>query len=558
MTFRTKLFLLFVFTLAVVTGLVTWTVSTATYRVFESMDNARSATLVGQFRQEFDARRKEVARRVAGIANGPSMLEMTIDVNRPEPDLARYVESAQPLATAQGLDFLEIVAADGTLISSAQWPARFGYKEPWVTDPAEDWKRRGAFLDRVQLPDGDVLAIVAVSTVEAGDQKLYLVGGERLDQEFLASLVLPAGMRVMLARDKGAAAGDARSTPGEIVQTIPLEGRRHNLLGALVVTSSRRELIELIHFIVRTGIYVSAGGILLALVLAWWATARVTRPVRRLAEGARVVASGNWNTSVEIPSGDEIGQLARAFNQMTHQLMEQRDRLLQAERVAAWRELARRLAHELKNPLFPLQITVENMKRAREQYPDQFEEVFQESTATLLTELSNLKQIIGRFSDFAKMPPPELQQVDLNEVVERAVGLYRAQLANPAHAAIVPKVELTPGLPAVEADPEQLERALGNLLLNAIDAMPKGGTLTIRTGQNNGSVRMEISDTGEGLTKEECERLFTPYYTTKSHGTGLGLAIVQSVVSDHHGRIAVESEPGRGTTFRIDLHAAER
>jgi nitrogen fixation/metabolism regulation signal transduction histidine kinase len=260
---------------------------------------------------------------------------------------------------------------------------------------------------------------------------------------------------------------------------------------------------------------------------------------------------------VETSGKDEIGKLAVAFNQMTQELMGQRERLVQSERVAAWRELARRLAHELKNPLFPLQITVENMKRAREQYPEQFEEVFQESTATLLTELATLKQIIGRFSDFAKMPPPELQKVDINQVVEQALALYRAQLAAPGRPAIVLRPELTGSLPPVEADPEQLGRALGNLLLNAIDAMPRGGTLTIRTGRNNDSVRVEVSDTGEGLTREECERLFTPYYTTKAHGTGLGLAIVQSVISDHKGKIAVESEPGKGTTFRIDLAATQ-
>jgi signal transduction histidine kinase len=105
----------------------------------------------------------------------------------------------------------------------------------------------------------------------------------------------------------------------------------------------------------------------------------------------------------------------------------------------------------------------------------------------------------------------------------------------------------------VQADPEQMTRALRNLVLNAIDAMPEGGAVTVRTAALPGGVRLEVSDTGQGLKPEERDRLFTPYYTTKTHGTGLGLAIVQSVVSDHGGRISVESEPGKGTTFRIDL-----
>jgi signal transduction histidine kinase len=105
----------------------------------------------------------------------------------------------------------------------------------------------------------------------------------------------------------------------------------------------------------------------------------------------------------------------------------------------------------------------------------------------------------------------------------------------------------------VQADPEQISGVLRNLMLNAVDAMPQGGTLTVRTRRLESGARIEVSDTGEGLTPEECARLFTPYYTTKTHGTGLGLAIVQSVVSDHKGRITVASEPGKGSTFRIDL-----
>jgi signal transduction histidine kinase len=253
---------------------------------------------------------------------------------------------------------------------------------------------------------------------------------------------------------------------------------------------------------------------------------------------------------VESSSAGEIGQLARAFNRMTHELVAQRERLVQAERVAAWRELARRLAHELKNPLFPLQITVENMQRARERYPEQFDEVFREGAATLLAELAKLKQIIGRFSDFAKMPAPEMQPVGFNELVTESLKLFEPQFAR---ARVRANVEIDPRLLPVQADPDQMTRVLRNLILNAIDAMPEGGTLTVRTMALEGGVRLEVSDTGQGLTPEECSRLFTPYYTTKTHGTGLGLAIVQSVVSDHQGRISVESAPGKGTTFRIEL-----
>jgi len=238
---------------------------------------------------------------------------------------------------------------------------------------------------------------------------------------------------------------------------------------------------------------------------------------------------------------------------MTRQLAEQRERLVQTERVAAWRELARRLAHELKNPLFPLQLTVENLQRAHEQTPGEFDEVFFESTATLREELENLKTIVSRFSDFAKMPPPEFEPVDVNELVRGAVKLFEPQLAPVGRPPITPELYLDENLPRPQADPILLRRALENLILNSLDAMPAGGTLTVRTAQRSGVVRLEVTDTGEGLTPEECARLFTPYYTTKRHGTGLGLAIVQSVISDHGGRIDVESAPGAGATFRIEL-----
>jgi signal transduction histidine kinase len=219
--------------------------------------------------------------------------------------------------------------------------------------------------------------------------------------------------------------------------------------------------------------------------------------------------------------------------------------------VAAWRELARRLAHELKNPLFPLQVTVENLMRAKQKSPEMFEEVFQEGTATLLAEINNLKTIISRFSEFSKMPQPQRHPTQVNDVVRSVLRVFHAQLQEKNQ--IVVRTELADALPEIAADPDLLHRALQNLVLNAIDAMPQGGELTIRTAALGDHVEISVSDAGSGLTPEECGRLFTPYYTTKQHGTGLGLAIVQSVVSDHGGKISAESTKEQGTTFHIEL-----
>jgi len=321
------------------------------------------------------------------------------------------------------------------------------------------------------------------------------------------------------------------------------------LLAILLVGTSRQPYLDLLRQI-RSAAFLAAGvGLLLAIVLSSWAAARVTRPVEKLARAAHEISQGNWRAQVEVRSADEIGELAESFNRMTHELLDQQNRLVQAERVAAWRELARRLAHELKNPLFPLHLTVENLLRARELGPQQFDESFRESAPALLSEIANLKAIIGRFSEFSRMPQPQFRAVQLAEVVHDVVKIHQAQLQS---AKIECKLDLKSG-EQIAADPELLHNALSNLVLNAIDAMPEGGTLTVRIRQSDNSARIEISDTGVGLTSEECGRLFTPYYTSKSHGTGLGLAIVQSIVSDHGGQISVASERERGTTFMIDL-----
>jgi two-component system, NtrC family, nitrogen regulation sensor histidine kinase NtrY len=179
--------------------------------------------------------------------------------------------------------------------------------------------------------------------------------------------------------------------------------------------------------------------------------------------------------------------------------------------------------------------------------------VFRESTRILLSEIENLKMIVGRFSDFSKMPQPEFASVNLNDVVRDVAKLFEAQFGAVGRPPITPELHLDEELPAIQADSTMLHRAVENLVLNAMDAMPAGGVLMLRTAHKDGTVTLEVSDTGAGLTPEETERIFTPYYTTKQHGTGLGLAIVQSVVSDHGGRISVESESGVGTSFHIEL-----
>jgi two-component system, NtrC family, nitrogen regulation sensor histidine kinase NtrY len=597
MKFRRKLLTTFALTVALSVAAVAWMVSEITRRAFAHSDEERTAALVAQFRRKFDRQGEDVKRRVEQIAASEAVSRMAIALNRAPADSGPYFEFAKIVADNNQLDFLEFVESEGTIVSSAQWPAKFGYPEEasasFAAGTAQD-----AFLKQEPLPEGSALGLFAVRATLEGEHPIFVVGGRRLDRTFLSGLDAPAGMRALLYQNSGdrySADGliDPLSTslekPGqkleplidavrqyhqvitavvswsadpaadEVFQAIPLEGltrgteKSRPLLAVLLIGTSRRTYVELKRRIRSAALLVGAGGILLAVWFSSWAARRVTRPVEQLAQAAQEVAAGNWNARVDVTGEDELAQLADSFNRMTAELLGQKERLVQAERVAAWRELARRLAHELKNPLFPLQLTMENLVRAREQSPEQFEEVFRESSHTLLAEIANLKRIIGRFSEFSKMPQPQLQAVQLNELVRGVMQLCQAQFDAPGRLKIKSVLQLDPNLASVAADPDLLHRALSNLVLNAMDAMPQGGTLTLRTRGRDGDATIEVTDTGSGLTPEECERIFTPYYTNKQNGTGLGLAIVQSVVSDHRGRIQVQSEPGRGTTFVIEL-----
>jgi len=590
MSFRAKVFLIFLVTVLASVSVVAYGVVHYTQAAFEEMDAQRTEALVSQFNKEFEQRRKDVAQQVENVASGEITLRAAMDLARPNADQSLYVHDAIGVSQDHGMDFVEFVNWDGTIISSAQYPGRVGYKNDWVT-ATKDWRGTPAFLKREELPDGVALAVTAVRTVSGGnDKNLYIIGGWRLDQNFLAALSLPTGMRALLYRNLeptfvSAALTDVNGTtddpegfrplieqiqkkPQEVVQTIhwkadaasaetfhamPLLGRNNEALAVLLVGSSRKELVLLTRRIVTIAAAVAGAAILVGLFVSLWVAARITRPVEQLAEGAREVATGRWDTRIDVRGTDEIGQLGTAFNDMTRTLAVQKEKLVQTERVAAWRELARRLAHELRNPLFPMQITLENMQRAKQLEAKQFLEVFNESTVTLKTELANLNTIVGRFSDFSKMPTPQFTKVNVNEALRASVRLFEAQFNAVGKPTITTEFFLTEPLPEIDADADLLHKAFQNLVLNALDAMPAGGTLTLRTFERERNIRIEVADTGKGLTPEECSRLFTPYYTTKQQGTGLGLAIVQAVVSDHHGTISVTSDEGRGTSFKIDL-----
>jgi two-component system, NtrC family, nitrogen regulation sensor histidine kinase NtrY len=477
------------------------------------------------------------------------------------------------IARRRELPVLELIDGAGIVIASHHWPAGFGLPDRDGLFPGSPPYR----VETVAAGYGaeERLAVVAEVPGRWRGRSVRLRGGSFADRELLADLAALIGLEVglydevrgrwiaapgspLLAWNSpslvlGAARGEARIGEAKLRwAAAPL------CTGLMVVVAAPEGALDLtLRQVRRLGTAAAALALLGTLAGALIVSGRLARPIRELAEGARRVAGGDLRVSVPVRTEDEIGGLARAFNDMTAELRGSRPRLVQAERVAAWREIARRLAHELKKPLFPIQLSIETLRRLLDREPPpargEFEALFRDSSDTILQELRSLGRVVDSFGDLARLPKPRLVPLDLSRLADQVLALYRR---GASHVTI--ETDLTDPL-TVNADGELLARALGNLVTNALEAMPDHGTLRLRTAATGEGAVVEITDTGPGLSEEQRTHLFTPYRTTKSEGTGLGLVIAQGIAADHGGRIEVAAgEPGQGATFRLVLPGTTR
>ena len=224
--------------------------------------------------------------------------------------------------------------------------------------------------------------------------------------------------------------------------------------------------------------------------------------------------------------------------------------IMRAQKMAAWREVARRIAHEIKNPLTPIKLSAQ---RIRKKYLDRLGddgEVLDECTRTIVTQVEEMKALVDAFSQFARMPATRPRPNDLNDIVKETLALYRETHKNITYGFVEDRA-----LPTMNLDREQIKRVLINLLENAVEAIDDGGSVEIKTSfmQDQKKARLVIADTGRGVAPEAKDRIFEPYYSTKKSGTGLGLTIVTTIISDHHGYIRVFNNEPTGTKFVIDL-----
>ena len=286
--------------------------------------------------------------------------------------------------------------------------------------------------------------------------------------------------------------------------------------------------------------------LLLALLLSLLMAERMASPIRRLAEAAVTVAGGDWSVQLRREIGGEIGRLIDSFNLMVSRLDSQRRRLLDMEKIMGWREMARHLAHEIKNPLLPIRLAVQEM---RDQYRGEdgtYREFLDESTRVVEDELGHLQRLVREFSSFAKMPGLSPATGSLEQLVSDLAKLYPQ---------VETRISVDPGLPEFPFDQDQIRRALVNLFDNAMSACPDGvkTIITIEMQRRSDDAVIVFSDNGPGIPAENIDRIFEPYFTTRRTGTGLGLALVKSIVLLHQGTVRVESPPHRGAVFTVAL-----
>jgi len=324
------------------------------------------------------------------------------------------------------------------------------------------------------------------------------------------------------------------------------------LIGIIGVTSFRgmqiieadiAQTIELMY-----GAFAALGIILL--LIGAWISVRVAAPIQQLIAATERVTEGRLETFVNIKRKDEVGELAQAFNRMTTELERSKENVAQSEREGAWKEMARQVAHEIKNPLTPMKLSVQHVEHAYESGDTNFGSVFKRVIRTLSEQIDVLTRIATEFSRFGEMPRRRYGFVSLKKVVESAVALYDAERGRIRFVIDIPN-----NLPFIYADDESFRRALVNLLRNSLQATEGWGVILISAHEKNGLIHLKISDTGGGMSEETLRKAFDPNFSTKTSGMGLGLAIVKKIITEMSGTISVESSLGKGTTFHIDLPA---
>jgi two-component system nitrogen regulation sensor histidine kinase NtrY len=432
---------------------------------------------------------------------------------------------------AMRLSELTLLTGDGDILGAGHAAGLVGTRDGAL---AAVLRQQPAELARIRTAGGQ-LAVVAHCVRASGSTSVGLVGARYIDH-LLREVAAGHGVRLSLE--------PARPNPDELVSSVAfpeLGGREVH------ATASRMPLYQALRSLDATILALGAGTFCIALVLAMLLSRGLAGPIVSLSRQAREAVRGQPRP-VKGRGGRELKELADAFNQAISDLSAMRKRLAATERIAARREIARRVAHEIKNPLAPIRAAVETLRRLHARDDPAFDGYFDEATRTVLDEVARITNIVAEFTRFARLPPPNPAPLDLVDTVRKVVGL---------HSSSSVPIELhTEPCPEVIADQDQIVQVVTNLLQNALDAcsaVPQPRLRVEVRPEGTEWVKICLTDNGPGVAPEMRDRLFEPYATTKAEGTGLGLAIVHRIVVEHAGEISYEDRPGGGAQFCVVL-----
>lgn len=478
------------------------------------------------------------------------------------------------------LSYLQVFDDDGHALSTEGRRIPSGSRDPEGWSVARRSSHQAVVHRRTQKGRAE-LALETSISLELNDRKFHVVGGRPITREIVEQLTRRAGgigyvqmYDEMVVLPEGVIAEDVnhllsskhRSIDGQSfivgslardvgikICLVPIQGVDGTVQGNTILKLSQARLAKLVQELSWAFLGVAATGLVLAWGIGFLFARRITKPVEQLAQVARRVGVGRAPGTMPPATDDEVGDLVRSFQRMTDDLSESRRELVRAERLAAWRDIAQRMAHEIKNSLSPIQISVETIQRSHQAGHADMASIVDKSVEIVRAEVRALRNLVNEFSQFARMPGLVLSPGSVNLSVERAANLHDRNEQD-----IRVETTLAEGLPEVQIDSEALSRAVGNLVLNAVEATPRGGRVLVSTAATeSGGIEILVDDQGSGIAHEDRERIFEPYFTTKQGGTGLGLAMVWKIISEHSGRVEIHDAKGGGARFRVTLPARE-
>jgi len=381
------------------------------------------------------------------------------------------------------------------------------------------------------------LGVLAATSPELGDSIPPAMSGDRLIRT--SSGILAA---VAPVRDGVALVTGVRLNPGYWEQLGQIREASDLYRRVVVLVDLQRQRVWLT--IVALVLVIAVGAALLARALA----GGMTQPLSRLATALERVEDGAAQERLTETGPRELASLAASFNAMTARLTEARSALARAEREAAWRDIARRIAHELKNPLTPMSLSIHRLQKRFELVPESERRAVRESMDALLQEIGHLTRLADSFSQYARMPEPREEPLDLSELARSCGALHEV-------SDVDLRVSCAAPLP-VRGDRLMLSRVVHNLLVNACEASPSRGIVELQTGRNGSEAWVEVRDRGTGLDPALAGRVFEPYVSTKRRGSGLGLSLVRDIAERHRGRVTLENRDGGGAVARLTLPLA--